>query len=68
MANPGQKHLPHKHPLEDPDYSDLRPEHSGLHNSEGGTSKYGDQVHGSYKQPWVEHDGVVDPTGDQKIG
>ena len=33
-----------------------------------GTTKYGDQINGSYKQPWVESDGVTDPHGDAKIG
>ena len=66
--NRHQNHITHKRPVEDPTYSPLRPEKDGLGNSQGGTSKYGDQIHGSYKQPWVEHDGVTDPTGDAKIG
>jgi hypothetical protein len=27
-----------------------------------------DTVHGTYKQPWVEHDGVCDPHGNEKQG
>lgn len=68
MANPGQKHIIHKMPLEDPVYSHLRPEKPNLVNSHDGSTAWGDQMHGSYRQPWVEHDGVADPTGDNKIG
>ena len=50
--------------LENPNYSD--PER---HAPKGkGDRRDGTTVHGSYKQPWVEHDGVIDPTGDAKIG
>jgi hypothetical protein len=66
--NRHQQHIEYKHPVEDPHYSILRPEKPDLGNSLGGTTKNGDQMHGSYKQPWVEHDGVTDPTGDEKIG
>ena len=66
--NRNQHHIEHKRPVEDPQYSSLRPEKPLLENSGGGVTKYGDQVHGSYKQPWVEHDGSTDPTGDEKIG
>lgn len=66
--NHQQNRIAHKVPLEDPVYHNVAPEKPILENSVGGWNKYGDTVHGSYRQPWVEHDGVVDPTGDQKIG
>jgi hypothetical protein len=65
--NRNQAKIVHKQPIEDPEYSPMRPEKPELVNGPG-TTKHGSTVHGSYKQPWVEHDGVCDPTGDEKIG
>lgn len=54
-------------PKEDANYSEgIRPEKPELRSGQGGTTKYGDQINGSYKQPWVEHDGVTDHQGDMK--
>jgi hypothetical protein len=48
---------------EDPDYS--RPEKHAPNNG-GGTTTRGDQINGTYKQPWVEHDPVA--PDDPKLG
>ena len=46
---------------EEPDYTGGTPER---HAPKGeGTTKHGDKVHGSVRQPWVREDGVKpDPT------
>jgi hypothetical protein len=63
-----QAHIVHKIPVEDPVYSSLRPEKPELANSQGGTTRHGSEINGSYQQPWIHHDGVIDSTGDEKIG
>lgn len=53
-----------KQPTEEPSYSV-----PDRHAPKGdGTMPDGSSINGNYKQPWVEHDGVCDPTGDEKIG
>jgi len=51
-------------PIENPKFTQV-----DRHAPKGdGTNAHGDTMHGTYKQPWVEHDGVTDPHGDLKIG
>jgi hypothetical protein len=53
-----------REPKENPDYSDAE-----KHAPKGrGDVPSGSTVHGTYKQPWVDHDGVTDPHGDLQIG
>ena len=56
-----------KIPREDPEYHGGTPERHAPTKAPG-TRPDGTVVHGTYKQPWVEHDGVCDPHGDEKIG
>jgi hypothetical protein len=53
-----------KKPTERPEYS-IPDRHT---DGGKGTTREGVPVHGTYKQPWVERDGVTDPTGEGKIG
>jgi hypothetical protein len=49
--------------IERPDYTGGTPERHAPHDAVG-TTKEGVPIHGTYQQPWVEHDGVAenDPT------
>lgn len=59
--------IPHRTPHEEPNYSGGTPERHAPRGE--GTMKDGTvMVNRTYKQPWVEQDGVCDHKGDDKTG
>ena len=56
------------HPLlERPDYTGGTPERHAPNNVVG-TTKEGAEIHGTYRQPWVEHDSVTPDEPEKNIG
>jgi hypothetical protein len=63
MRKPGN---PHER-MERPDYNGGTPERHAPHDAVG-TTKEGAEIHGTYQQPWVEHDPVAPDEPEKNIG